>query len=197
MKTTNEKTNRNKQANSEQKDSTRQQSNEKQTLLSLFEINIVRYALYADNIKSDQIDPFFMVDFMSLPEDFFLGDASQRYGNHFNLLISSYSVKYFLPEKFIYRYGTHYIHSAEFGGRILFEYSQAVDIDSDMSEMAENSWKEIQKAFGSSKSVGGDLSIPIKFITADVGGNIQNVKTNNNGHKTRNQAFDQMNKKFV
>jgi len=88
MKTTKEKINRKKQANSDKKDSTGQQSNEKQTLLSLFEINIVRYALYADNIKSEQIEPFFMVDFMSLPEDFFLGEASQKYGTLRNKLSS-------------------------------------------------------------------------------------------------------------
>ena len=63
--------------------------------------------------------------------------------------------------------------------------------------MAESSWKEIQKAFGSSKSVGGGLSIPINFISADVGGKIQNMKTNDDGEKTRSQTYNQMNKKFV
>lgn len=94
-----EKMNRKKQANSEQKDSTRQQSSEKQTLLSLFEINIVRYALYADNIKSEQIEPFFMVDFMSLPEDFFLGEASQKYGTFKSRFFYSIKIN-FVQENF-------------------------------------------------------------------------------------------------
>ena len=52
----------------------------KQTLLSLFEINVIRYALFLDNTKPENIDPFFMVDFMSLPENYFASNALQKYG---------------------------------------------------------------------------------------------------------------------
>ena len=73
-----------------------QQKLEKQSMLSMFEINVIRYALYIDNIRSEDLDPFFLVDFMSLPESYYAGwDAYLKY------------------EKFLFRYGTHYIHSAE------------------------------------------------------------------------------------
>jgi hypothetical protein len=49
-------------------------------LLSLFEINVVRYSLFIENMKPEYIDPFFMIDFMSLPENYFSGDALQKYG---------------------------------------------------------------------------------------------------------------------
>lgn len=55
-------------------------STDKQTLLSLFEINIIRYSLSIQNIKPEHIDPFFMIDFMSLPESYFLEDAAEKYG---------------------------------------------------------------------------------------------------------------------
>ena len=56
-------------------------NSEKQILISLFEINVIRYALFMENIKPEYIDPFFMIDFMSLPEDYFLADSFQQYGN--------------------------------------------------------------------------------------------------------------------
>ena len=49
-------------------------------LLSLFEINVIRYSLFIENLKPEYIDPFFMIDFMSLPEDYFSGDALHKYG---------------------------------------------------------------------------------------------------------------------
>jgi hypothetical protein len=49
-------------------------------LLSVFEINIIRYALALDDTKPEDLDPFFLIDFMNLPENYFLGDGPQKYG---------------------------------------------------------------------------------------------------------------------
>lgn len=51
-------------------------------LMSLFEINVIRYGLMIENIRPENIDPFFMIDFMSLPENYFLEDAVLKYGIH-------------------------------------------------------------------------------------------------------------------
>ena len=74
--------NRNSKTNSNDdfKAATEKQTSEKQTLISIFEINIIRYALGLGDVKPEDIDPFFMIDFMSLPENYFLGDAPQKYG---------------------------------------------------------------------------------------------------------------------
>lgn len=53
---------------------------DKQILLSLFEINIVRYALFIENIKPEHIDPNFMIDLMLLPDDYFVSESYIQYG---------------------------------------------------------------------------------------------------------------------
>jgi hypothetical protein len=52
----------------------------KQLLLSFFEINIIRYGLTLGNVQPEDFDPFFLIDFISLPENYFLADAHQKYG---------------------------------------------------------------------------------------------------------------------
>jgi hypothetical protein len=52
----------------------------KQLLLSFFEINIIRYGLSLGNMQAESFDPFFLIDFISLPENYFLADAHQKYG---------------------------------------------------------------------------------------------------------------------
>ena len=82
-----EKMRRNKNANSAEKKASEQTQTDDKILLSLFEINIIRYSLFIDNIKPEQIDPFFMIDFMSLPEDYFLEENIQKYGITFIIII--------------------------------------------------------------------------------------------------------------
>lgn len=108
-----------------------------------------------------------MIDFMSLPEDYFVGNAQQAY------------------DKFLFRYGTHYIHSAEFGGQILFENGRVDENESDRNEMAEEAWKEIQSAFGSSYQEGLSLSVPTSSLSVDLGGGIKklNSKLDSNGER--------------
>lgn len=51
-----------------------------QVMMSLFEINIIRYALSLEDTKAEDLDPFFLIDFMMLPDNYFLADAPQKYG---------------------------------------------------------------------------------------------------------------------
>ena len=68
-------------ANSSNKNENTKSNLKRQMLLSLFEINVIRYSLFIENLKPEYIDPFFMIDFMSLPEDYFSGDALHKYGS--------------------------------------------------------------------------------------------------------------------
>ncbi|RNA42532.1 hypothetical protein BpHYR1_011154 [Brachionus plicatilis] len=161
----------NKNSNSKNQDKSLNGQKEKQTLLSLFEINVIRYALFIENVRSESIDPFFLIDFMSLPENYFLDDAVQKY------------------EQFIFRYGTHYIHSAEFGGQILFENTRSIESGSSINEELSKSWNEIQKSFGSSISGGGSVSVPVNAMTADGGASSVNVNTNDKGQAKKLESL--------
>ena len=72
-----------KKSNSANADKTEETKKNKQTLLSLFEINVIRYSLFIENIRPENLDPFFMIDFMSLPENYFTEDSVQKYGELF------------------------------------------------------------------------------------------------------------------
>lgn len=65
--------------------------------------------------------------------------------------------------------------------------------DSNVNDMAEDSWKEIQSAFGSSKGTGGDTSIPTSFISVDLGGNINKIKTKNKANSKRTNDYAKIN----
>jgi hypothetical protein len=92
-------------------------------------------------------------------------------------------------EKFIFRYGTHYIHWAEFGGQILFQNSRFAQIDTNINDLAEKAWQEIQSAFGSSTGGSGGVSVPIKFLTADLGGGLQKIETKNSAQGDRKEGY--------
>lgn len=76
-----EEADRKKDANSSDRNSNNEAKAKKQILLSLFEINVIRYSLFIENMRPEYINPFFLIDFMTLPENYFLGDAYQKYGN--------------------------------------------------------------------------------------------------------------------
>jgi hypothetical protein len=84
-----EKMSQKKNSKSANKEENEQSQTDRQILISLFEINVIRYALFIENIKPEHIDPFFMIDFMSLPENYFLKDADKKYGKWF-LFITFY-----------------------------------------------------------------------------------------------------------
>lgn len=64
---------------------------EQQMLMSLFEINVIRYALTLEDPRPERLDPFFLVDFMSLPDDYFQQDSILKYG-----IIISLNINYCL-----------------------------------------------------------------------------------------------------
>lgn len=151
-----EKTNKKSQSETSSDDQIAKSEIERSKLLTLFEINVIRYALSVETMQPDYIDPFFLVDFMTLPESYFEPNAVEKY------------------QKFIFRYGTHYIHSAQFGGQVLFENTRVVDTDADVNEIAKKAWQETQSAFGSSVSLGGSASIN----GASLGGGIKSDSIN-------------------
>ena len=69
-----------KNSNSNDKNASEKKQSDKQMLLSVFEINIIRYALALDDTKPEDLDPFFLIDFMNLPANYFLGNGPQKYG---------------------------------------------------------------------------------------------------------------------
>ena len=72
----------------------------------------------------------------------------------------------------------------------MFENSQVVKQDEDVNDLAESSWKEIQRAFGSSTSLGGDVSIPITgIISADAGGKKVSMDSDMLGNARKNQQY--------
>ena len=100
--------------------------------------------------------------------------------------VTKLSVVSLFEEKFLYRYGTHYIHSAEFGGQILFENTKVASAQTSINEMVEKSYREIQSSFGSSTGVRADVSIPLNAVSADFGGSFKNIVTNDNVNKQKN-----------
>jgi deleted-in-malignant-brain-tumors protein 1 len=162
--------NSNKASNSNNMDLTTKSETESNKLLTLFEINVIRYALFIEKTQPENIDPFFLIDFMTLPESYFEPNAVEKY------------------EKFIFRYGTHYIHSADFGGQILFENTRVVDSDTDMNEMAEKAWQETQSAFGSSASVGASAAVPNSDV--NLGGGLRKDKTELDGETEKDEFYE-------
>lgn len=65
--------------------------------------------------------------------------------------------------------------------------------DSSINDMAEDSWKEIQSAFGNSETNGADGSVPTSFVSVDLGGRINNIKTNNKANGLRNNDYINLN----
>eukprot|EP00058_Branchiostoma_floridae_P000187 XP_002585675.1 hypothetical protein BRAFLDRAFT_111559 [Branchiostoma floridae] len=84
---------------------------EKQKFMSLIEADIIRYEIFLDAIKPDDLTLSFLRDFLSLPKNFITGKAELQ--------------------EFIIRYGTHYIKSAKFGGSFqLYKTQEATKSES-------------------------------------------------------------------
>ncbi|XP_066268834.1 uncharacterized protein [Branchiostoma lanceolatum] len=120
-------------------------SGQKQSFMSLIQANVIRYEIFLDEISPDTLSLPFMRDFLSLPKNFIVGKAELQ--------------------KFIIRYGTHYIKSAKFGGSFrLFKTQEASKSESlqDFSIQAQASYNSLffnagghfgmQGSSGSSKS---------------------------------------------
>ena len=69
-----------KDINKSNKALTQNTTSEHHVMLSMFEINVIRYSLALSDTKPEDIDPFFLVDLMSLPETYYQADSYQKYG---------------------------------------------------------------------------------------------------------------------
>ncbi|XP_078619227.1 uncharacterized protein LOC144886466 [Branchiostoma floridae x Branchiostoma japonicum] len=101
-------------------------SSQKQSFMSLIQCNVVRYEIFLDEISPDTLSLSFLRDFLSLPKNFIEGKAELQ--------------------KFILRYGTHFIKSATFGGSFrLFKTQEASQSESleDFSIQAQASYNSL------------------------------------------------------
>ncbi|XP_035698852.1 uncharacterized protein LOC118431702 [Branchiostoma floridae] len=104
----------------------RETSSQKQSFMSLIQCNVIRYEIFLDEITPDTLSLPFLRDFLSLPKNFIVGQAKLQ--------------------KFIIRYGTHYIKSAKFGGSFrLFKTQEASKTGSieDFSVQAQSSYNSL------------------------------------------------------
>ncbi|XP_019641283.1 PREDICTED: uncharacterized protein LOC109482870 isoform X1 [Branchiostoma belcheri] len=112
--------------------------------MSLIECNVIRYEIFLDEITPDTLSLAFLRDFLSLPQNFIEGKAKLQ--------------------KFIIRYGTHFIKSAKFGGSFrLFKTQQASKSESieDFSIQAQASYNglfAVSGHMGMSQSSGASSS---------------------------------------
>ncbi|XP_078665895.1 uncharacterized protein LOC144908233 [Branchiostoma floridae x Branchiostoma belcheri] len=101
-------------------------SSDKQKFMSLIQCNVIRYEIFLDEISPDTLSLPFLRDFLALPTNFILGKLALQ--------------------KFIIRYGTHFIKSAKFGGSFrLFKTQEASKTESleDFSIQAQASYNSL------------------------------------------------------
>ncbi|XP_035687282.1 uncharacterized protein LOC118423290 [Branchiostoma floridae] len=101
-------------------------SSQKQSFMSLIQCNVIRYEIFLDEITPDTLSLPFLRDFLSLPKNFIVGQAKLQ--------------------RFIIRYGTHFIKSAKFGGSFrLFKTQEASKSESleDFSIQAQASYNSL------------------------------------------------------
>eukprot|EP00058_Branchiostoma_floridae_P026062 XP_002611552.1 hypothetical protein BRAFLDRAFT_63809 [Branchiostoma floridae] len=104
----------------------------KQQFMSLIQCNVVRYEIFLDEISPDTLSLAFLRDFLSLPFNFVMGKAKLQ--------------------KFILRYGTHFIKSAKFGGSFrLFKTQEASKVSS-FQEFSEKSEASLNAIFANAKA---------------------------------------------
>ncbi|XP_035687268.1 uncharacterized protein LOC118423284 isoform X1 [Branchiostoma floridae] len=104
----------------------KESSSQKQAFMSLIQCNVIRYEIFLDEITPDTLSLPFLRDFLSLPKNFIEGQAKLQ--------------------KFIIRYGTHFIKSAKFGGSFrLFKTQEASKSESfeDFSIQAQASYNSL------------------------------------------------------
>ncbi|XP_078607291.1 uncharacterized protein LOC144879573 isoform X1 [Branchiostoma floridae x Branchiostoma japonicum] len=70
------------------------------TFMAMMELNVFRYEIFLDFVAPENLNLAFLRDFLNLPETYFAIGADRAF------------------QKFILRWGTHYISSAKFGGQL-------------------------------------------------------------------------------
>lgn len=71
----------------------------------------------------------------------------------------------------------------------MFENTRSAEMNTNMNELAEKSWQEIQTAFGSAISASGSLSVPIGSITLDAGASMDHMDTSDLGFKNSKEKY--------
>ncbi|XP_019621860.1 PREDICTED: uncharacterized protein LOC109468069 [Branchiostoma belcheri] len=137
-------------------------SSSKQKFMSLIQCNVIRYEIFLDEISPDTLSLPFLRDFLSLPKNFIFGKAQLQ--------------------KFIIRYGTHFIKSAKFGGSFrLFKTQEISKTESleDFSVQAQASYNSLffnaGGHFGVGSSTGSSRSSKSSGTHVSVEGGDQEV----------------------
>ncbi|KAI8498306.1 hypothetical protein Bbelb_242500 [Branchiostoma belcheri] len=137
-------------------------SSNKQKFMSLIQCNVIRYEIFLDEISPDTLSLPFLRDFLSLPKNFIFGKAQLQ--------------------KFIIRYGTHFIKSAKFGGSFrLFKTQEISKTESleDFSVQAQASYNSLffnaGGHFGVGSSTGSSQSSKSSGTHVSVEGGDQEV----------------------
>lgn len=67
--------------------------------------------------------------------------------------------------------------------------------DTDVNDLAEKSWQEIQSAFGSGTTLGGKLNIPAKIVLTGMGFNLERLDEENLAQKSDRQNLNRLSQK--
>ncbi|XP_078588379.1 uncharacterized protein LOC144869188 [Branchiostoma floridae x Branchiostoma japonicum] len=98
-----------------------------QTFMSMLELNVMRYEIFLDFVKPEELNLGALRDFLSLPISYFSIGADRKYNSY------------------ILRWGTHYITSAMFGGQLKIIKTKKVTEDVSMESFAMASQTEFKK----------------------------------------------------
>ena len=101
-------------------------------------------------------------------------------------------------KEFIDRFGTHYVHSAEFGGKLRIYKEKVVNVDSDLDTLKTESQNEFDFIVGQattknrmedkSKGFGGGAQAQIKGGGVDIGGGFSGSDSSQDTLETTNTA---------
>ncbi|XP_035682767.1 uncharacterized protein LOC118420163 [Branchiostoma floridae] len=99
------------------------------TFMAMVELNVFRYEMFLDFVGPENLNLAFLRDFLNLPGTYFAIGADREF------------------QKFILRWGTHYITSAKFGGQLkIIKTREASETDSQES-FAKAAQKDFHKLF--------------------------------------------------
>ncbi|KAJ7378667.1 hypothetical protein OS493_021970 [Desmophyllum pertusum] len=107
-----------------------------QKYMSVFSIDIDRYEIYLDEVKPGDLSVNFLREFMDLPLSYLAPGAAVKF------------------QDFILRWGTHYIKSGKFGGRLqIFKTMEASEVSNkaEFSQVMEAEFRNLFVSFHAKK----------------------------------------------
>ncbi|XP_077985124.1 uncharacterized protein LOC144439764 [Glandiceps talaboti] len=102
-----------------------------QQYLSIMDMDIIRYEIFKDVVTPNDLTPAFLQEFMDLPTSYMVSGAPYKF------------------QDFILRWGTHYIKSGEFGGRLEIRKVASASHYSSQEEFATESKVDFDNFFSS------------------------------------------------